>query len=100
MPKGRVENLRTPNTDEAREMQRKSAKKRSENIKEKKIIQERLKERLGMSDFDEIIDNLIERAKKDSRDFEVFQAALGQKPKEEIDLNGGVVIVDDITTSH
>lgn len=78
------DNLRTPSTDEARAMQRKSAQKRSQNIKEKKIIREVIERRLGARDLDEIVDNLIERAKLDSRDFEVLQAALGQKPIDKV----------------
>jgi hypothetical protein len=94
-----VQNLRTPSTEEAREMQRRSAKKRSQNIKERKLIKQVIEERLGVNDLNEIVDNLIERAKADSKDFEVLQAALGQKPKDEIELNGGVVIVDDLADS-
>ena len=30
----------------------------------------------------------------------LIRDTIGEKPKEEIDLNGGVVIFDDITTSH
>lgn len=39
---GTPENLRTPTSEEAREMQRKGAKKRSENASVKKIIEENL----------------------------------------------------------
>ena len=78
------QNLRTPSTSEAREMQKKSAKKRSENIKEKKLIREIIEKRLKARDLNEIIDNLIERAKTDSKDFEVLQAALGQKPIDKV----------------
>ena len=39
---GTPENLRTPTSEEAREMQRKGAKKRSENATVKKIIEENL----------------------------------------------------------
>lgn len=79
-----MQNLRTPSTEEAREMQKKSAEKRSQNIKERKLIRQVIEERLGGADLDEIVDNLIDRAKRDSRDFEVLQAALGQKPIEKV----------------
>ena len=82
MGKVNMQNLRTPSTEEAREMQKKCAKKRSQNIKERKLIRQVIEERLGCADLDEIVDNLIDRAKHDSRDFEVLQAALGQKPVE------------------
>ena len=91
-----LQNLRTPSTEEARAMQLKSAQKRSQNIKERKIIKAIIEERLKEGDLEEIADNLIERAKRDSKDFEVLQAALGQKPKDEISLDGGVVILDDL----
>lgn len=84
MGKVNMQNLRTPSTEEAREMQLKSAQKRSQNIKEKKLIRQVIEERLGGEDLDEIVDNLIERAKRDSKDFEVLQAALGQKPVDKV----------------
>ena len=79
-----TQNLRTPSTDVAREMQKKSAKKRSDNIKEKKLIREIIEKRLKARDLNEIVDNLIERAKTDSKDFEVLQAAIGQKPIDKV----------------
>ena len=84
MPKGNIENLRTPSTEEAREMQLKSAQKRSQNIKERKLIRAVIEERLGNEDLEEIVDNLIDRAKRDSKDFEVLQSALGQKPVDKV----------------
>ena len=84
MPKGNIENLRTPSTEEAREMQLKSAQKRSQNIKERKLIRAVIEERLGNEDLQEIVDNLIARAKENSKDFETLQAAIGQKPVEKV----------------
>ena len=84
MPKGNIENLRTPSTEEAREMQLKSAQKRSQNIKEQKLIRAVIEERLGNEDLEEIVDNLIARAKENSKDFETLQAAIGQKPVEKV----------------
>lgn len=82
-----ADNLRTPSTEEARAMQLLSAKKRSENIKAKKIFKEELANRLGVKDFEEIIDNLIARAKKDDKSFEVLRDTMGQKPSEKIEAN-------------
>ena len=76
MPKGNIENLRTPSTKEARKMQLKSAQKRSQNIKERKLIRAMIEERLGNEDLEEIVDNLIARAKENSKDFETLQAAI------------------------
>ena len=84
MPKGNIKNLRTPSTEEAREMQLKSAQKRSQNIKERKLIRSVIEERLGNEDLEEIVDNLIARAKENSKDFETLQAAIGQKPVERV----------------
>ena len=94
MGRANVQNLRTPSTDEARAMQKKSAEKRSQNIKERKLIRQVIEERLGNEDLEEIVDNLIQRAKIDSRDFEVLQTALGQKPVEKVmiaDVDSSVV---------
>lgn len=82
-----ADNLRTPSTEEARAMQLLSAKKRSENIKAKKIFKDELANRLGVKDFEEIIDNLIARAKKDDKSFEVLRDTMGQKPSEKIEAN-------------
>ena len=84
MGKINMHNLRTPSTEQAREMQRKSAEKRSQNIKERKLIRQVIEERLGGADLEEIVDNLIDRAKYDSKDFEVLQSALGQKPVDKV----------------
>ena len=84
MGKVNIENLRTPSTEQAREMQKKSAEKRSQNIKERKLIRQVIEERLGGVDLEEIVDNLIDRAKYDSKDFEVLQSALGQKPVDKV----------------
>ena len=84
MGKANIENLRTPSTEQAREMQKKSAEKRSQNIKERKLIRQVIEERLGGADLEEIVDNLIDRAKYDSKDLEVLQSALGQKPVDKV----------------
>ena len=84
MPKGNIKNLRTPSTEEAREMQLKSVQKRSQNIKERKLIRAVIEERLGNEDLEEIVDNLIARAKENSKDFETLQAAIGQKPVDKV----------------
>ena len=95
-----MQNLRTPSTEEAREMQKKSAKKRSQNIKERKLIRQVIEERLGGADLDEIVDNLIDRAKHDSRDFEVLQAALGQKPVDKVQATQTVVDMSAFSTEE
>lgn len=92
MGKINIQNLRTPSTEEARKMQKKSAEKRSQNIKERKLIRQVIEERLGCNDLEEIVDNLIDRAKHDSKDFEVLQSALGQKPVDKVQMKTDVNI--------
>ena len=100
MGKVNMQNLRTPSTEEAREMQRKSAEKRSQNIKERKLIRQVIEERLGGADLEEIVDNLIDRAKRDSKDFEVLQSALGQKPVDKVQTTQTVVDLSAFSTEE
>jgi hypothetical protein len=95
-----IQNLRTPNTEEAREMQKKSAQKRSQNIKERKLIRQVIEERLGGADLEEIVDNLIDRAKHDSRDFEVLQSAIGQKPVDKVQSTQTVIDMSKFSTEE
>ena len=80
----------------ARELQKLSAKKRSENIKQEKIFQKAIAERMGFDDFNEMIDNLIKRAKKYDKSFEVLRDTAGQKPIERVETTEVPKIVDDI----
>ena len=69
----------------AKEMQLKSAEKRKENNQAKLIFKEAIEKRMGIDDFNEIIDNLITRAKLEDKSLEVLRDTLGQKPKEQIE---------------
>lgn len=71
----------------ARQLQEKSVKKRKENQLEKKIFKDELIKRLDDKDFNEILDNLIARAKRDDKSFEVLRDTMGQKPSEKIEAN-------------
>lgn len=73
-------------------MQLKSAKKRSENAKENKLIKDRILERMGETDWNTMIDNLIERASADTKSFEVLRDTIGQKPTEHIEADVNSVI--------
>lgn len=90
------QNLRKINSKEAREMQKLSAKKRSENKKQEKIFQKAIAERMGFDDFNSMIDNLIKRAKKYDKSFEVLRDTMGQKPIERVETTEIPMIVDDI----
>ena len=90
-----IDNLRTPSSEEAREMQRRSAAKRSQNIKERKLLMELLIERTKSKDLEEMLDNLIQRAKNTDKGFEVYRDTIGEKPTERIDANvNGEIVVD------
>lgn len=60
-------------------------KRSAEARREKRLFKDEIAKRLGAKDFEEIIDNLIDRAKKEDKSFEVLRDTLGQKPKEEIE---------------
>ena len=84
------ENLKPINSvDVAREMQKKSAEKRKQNTAERKLIKDRILERMGESDWDAFIDGIIERAKESKADAEFLRDTIGEKPvdKQEITVN-------------
>lgn len=57
---------------------------KAKKMKEEKIFKTAIAERMGYSDFEEMVDNLIKRAKNNDKSFEVLRDTIGQKPKEEI----------------
>lgn len=80
------ENLKPINSvDVAREMQKKSAEKRKQNAAERKLIKDRILERMGESDWDAFIDGIIERAKKSTTGAEFFRDTIGEKPVERVE---------------
>lgn len=87
------------------ELSREEAKRRGslggvrsgEVRRERKLIKDRILERMGETDWDEMIDGLIERSKDSVKDFEVLRDTIGEKPKDQIevtamDIN---VVLDD-----
>jgi hypothetical protein len=56
---------------------------------EKKLIKDRILERMGASDWDEYIDGIIARAKESKADAEFLRDTIGEKPvdKQEITVN-------------
>ena len=69
-------------------MQKKSAAARKRNNKERKLIKERILERMGEDDWDQMIDGLIERSKDSVKDFEVLRDTIGEKPKDSLEVQG------------
>lgn len=55
--------------------------------REKKLIKDRILERMGESDWDTMIDNLISRAMETDKAFELLRDTVGQKPSEKVDLS-------------
>ena len=78
------QNLRTPSTSEAREMQKKSAKARSRNVAEKKLLKDEILKRMNAKDWDEIVDGAIDRAKESDKGFEILRDTIGQKPVDKL----------------
>ena len=70
----------------------KAGKVSGEKRRENKLIKDRILERMGETDWDTMIDNLIARASEDTRSFEVLRDTIGQKPTERIEADVNNVI--------
>lgn len=79
----------------AKELQKKSVKKRKQNKLEKILLKEAIEERLGIDDLNDIVDNLIKRAKLYDKSLETLRDTLGQKPKEQIESKQDINITMD-----
>ena len=98
------QNLRTPDTNTAREMQKKSIKKRSENIKKRKLLRECLEELLkmvfetedGTMSGSELAASAL--AKKafagDVKAFETLRDTVGEKPIENVQMKTDINIAE------
>lgn len=73
--------------EELKKRQSNGGKKSADVRRQNKLIRERILERMGESDWDTMIDNLIERASNDTKSFEVLRDTIGQKPTEQIELS-------------
>ena len=82
--------------EEAKKRGSAGGKKNAENRKQEKIFQKAIAERMGYDDFNEMIDNLIKRAKKYDKSFEVLRDTAGQKPIERVETTEVPIIKDDI----
>ena len=76
---------RTPS--ERRENARKAGIASGKARRERKLIKERILERMGESDWDTMIDNLIAKAQEDVKAFETLRDTIGEKPNEKVDLS-------------
>jgi hypothetical protein len=76
------------------ELTREEAKKRGSNggkksaqaRAEKKLIKDRILERMGAQDWDEYIDGIIARAKESKADAEFLRDTIGEKPVDEQEI--------------
>lgn len=69
------------------EAQRKSAEKRKQNTAEKKLIKDRILERMQAEDWDEYIDGIIARAKESKADAEFLRDTIGERPSDKVELS-------------
>ena len=76
---------RTPS--ERRENARKAGIASGKARRENKLIRDRILERMGETDWDTMIDNLIARASEDTKSFEVLRDTIGQKPTDKLEAD-------------
>lgn len=74
----------------AKELQRRSVKKRKENQEKKRLFEGMIRERLKDDDLREIVDNLIKRANRNDKSLEVLRDTLGEKPTEHHEIEADV----------
>ena len=71
---------------EQREIATKGGIASGEARREKKIIKEEILKRMSEKDWEEMMTNMIQRAKGTDKGFEVFRDSIGQKPAQEVNL--------------
>ncbi len=73
---------------------RKAGQASGEARREKKLIKDRILERMNATDWDEYIDGIITRAKESKADAEFLRDTIGEKPaeKHEVKLNEDVTL--------
>lgn len=71
---------------EKAERGRKAGKASGDVRRENKLVKDRIHERITGDDWTEIVDGLIERAKENTRDFEVLRDTIGEKPRDSIGI--------------
>ena len=74
----------------------KGGKASVEARREQKIFKQAIAVRMGFNDFNEMVDNLIKRAKKNDKSFEILRDTMGQKPVEVHEIIETPIINDDI----
>ena len=91
------QNLKPVKTkSEARERGRNGGIASGKARRENKLIRDRILERMGETDWDTMIDNLIERASSDTKSFEVLRDTIGQKPVEKVSVGATEEAKDEL----
>lgn len=95
-----TDNLKRGNPDtqfrtgrEQVEIARQGGIRSGEVRRENKLIKDRILERMGETDWDLMIDKLIERATEDTKSFEVLRDTIGQKPKDTVAVENEHIII-------
>jgi len=84
--------------DELKKRQSNGGKKSAQVRRENKLIKDRILERMGETDWDAMIDGLINRAIESDKAFEILRDTIGQKPTEKIEHavnDEGVRLMDE-----
>ena len=74
-------------SEELKKRQSNGGKKSAQVRAENKLIRERILERMGETDWDEMIDGLIKRSKESDKAFELLRDTLGQKPVDQVSVS-------------
>lgn len=74
--------------EELKKRQSNGGKRSAEVRRENKLIKDRILERMGETDWDDMIDGLIKRAKEGDKAFEILRDTIGQKPSDVIEVTG------------
>lgn len=81
--------------DEAKRRGSKGGKASAKARMERKLIKDRILERMGEDDWDAFIDGIIARAKENRADAEFLRDTIGERPTVSIDAN--VNTFEDLT---
>lgn len=76
-------------SEELKKRQRNGGLKSVEVRAEKKLIKDRILERMSVDDWDEYIDGIIERSKKSRAGAEFLRDTIGEKPTDKIAVSVG-----------
>ena len=83
--------------EELKKRQSNGGKKSAEARRERKLIKDRILERIGEADWDTMIDNLIDRAKDSPKDFEILRDTIGEKPVDRVQVSElDAAVVDEV----